>query len=151
MTKRINTSTFVYKKCSFKRFDLFSELKAINTTLIFYETAPRILKTLNVMLDVFKGREIAIAREITKLYEECIRGLPEELISHFSENPPKGEFVIMVAPPSEISCNDVDVEAILRTKLSEMPLKSAVKEIVSEYRLNKNEIYELALKLKDEK
>ena len=59
--------------------------------------------------------------------------------------------MIMVAPPSEISCNDVDVEAILRTKLSEMPLKSAVKEIVSEYRLNKNEIYELALKLKDEK
>lgn len=131
------------------RADLFNELKSIDTTLIFYETAPRILKTLNVMREVFSGREVAAARELTKMYEECVRGSIDELVSHFTTQEPRGEFVLMVAPPSEDTAPEVDVETELKKRMAIMPLKSAVKEVVEQFKLNKNEVYALALKIKE--
>lgn len=132
------------------REDLFNELASVNTTLVFYETAPRLLKTLSVASDIFKNREFAVAREITKLYEECRTGMPKDIISHFENNPPKGEIVFMVAPPTESNNEDIDLDTLLKEKLSENPLKTVVKEIVQEYKLNKNEVYRLAIKIKDE-
>ena len=133
------------------REDLFRELAPVDTTLVFYETAPRLLKTLTAAAPFFAGREFAVAREITKLYEECRSGSAEELIAHFEQNPPKGEIVLMVAPPAEKSRPAIDVENILSEKMAVMPLKSAVAECVKEYGLNKNEVYHLAVKLKNEK
>ena len=132
------------------REDLFRELYSLNSTLVFYETAQRIEKTLNVAQKYFQNREIAVAREITKLYEECLVGTAEELIQHFENNPPKGEMVLMVAPPNEMSISDIDVEALLKEKLKNTTLKSAVKEIADTYHLNKNNVYEQALKLKND-
>ena len=133
------------------REDLFKELAGINTTLVFYETAPRLLKTLKVAAEVFGKREFAVAREITKMYEECKSGMPEDVIAHFEKTPPKGEIVFMVAPPTEVEQPDIDVEKILRQKMQKAPLKTAVKETVEEYKLNKNEVYALAVKIKNEK
>ncbi len=62
----------------------------------------------------------------------------------------RGEMVLMIAPATEKDFSDLDIASLLRQKMAEMPLKSAVKEMVSAYGLNKNEIYELALKLKNE-
>lgn len=132
------------------RRDLFVRLKDIDTTLIFYETANRLLKTLDAIKDVFEGREIAIAREITKVYEECRNGTASELIDYYAENEPKGEIVLMIAPPIETARPNVDVEGLLRKELKQNTLKTAVKNIVAEYGLNKNEIYELALRIKNE-
>lgn len=56
----------------------------------------------------------------------------------------------MIAPAAEKDFSDLDIASLLRQKMAEMPLKSAVKEMVSAYGLNKNEIYELALKIKNE-
>lgn len=81
------------------RADLFAELTSVNTTLVFYETAPRLTKTLTAAAEFFRGRELAVAREMTKMFEECVNGGAEELIAHFTQNPPKGEIVLMVAPP----------------------------------------------------
>ena len=78
-----------------------NELKNLDSTLVFYETAPRILKTLPVMKKYFGTREIAVAREITKIYEECKNGSVDELLAYFTEHQPKGECVIMVAPPDD--------------------------------------------------
>lgn len=133
------------------REDLFRELAPIDTTLVFYETAPRLLKTLTAAAPFFAGREFAVAREITKLYEECRSGSAEELIAHFEQNPPKGEIVLMIAPPAENSYPKVDIEKVLVEKMSVIPLKSAVAECVKEYGLNKNEVYRLAVRLKNEK
>lgn len=133
------------------REDLFRELAPVDTTLVFYETAPRLIKTLTAAALFFAGREFAVAREITKLYEECRSGSAEELIAHFEQNPPKGEIVMMVAPPAENSRPIINVENILNEKMAVMPLKSAVTECVKEYGLNKNEVYRLAVKLKNEK
>ena len=132
------------------RKDLFDELKNINTTLVFYETAPRIIKSLEVMKDIFHTREIAVARELTKMYEECISGSAEQLIDYFNNKPPKGEFVIIVSPPTDNNNHEVDLVAILTEKLKNMPLKTAVKEVVEEYKQNKNDIYDLALRIKNE-
>ncbi len=132
------------------RKDNFEDLKNIKATLVFYETANRIIKTLTVAGEVFGGREMAVAREITKMYEECVNGTAEELIKHFEEKEPKGEMVLMIAPAEEKQNDEVDVTALLRKKLAEMPLKTAVKEIVGEYKLNKNDVYEQALRIKNE-
>lgn len=132
------------------RKDIFDELKSINTTLVFYETAPRIIKSLEVMKDIFHTREIAVARELTKMYEECISGSAEQLIDYFNNRAPKGEFVIIVSPPTDNDNHEVDLVAILTEKLKSMPLKTAVKEVVVEYKQNKNEVYDLALRIKNE-
>lgn len=133
------------------RKDLFLELKDINATLVFYETANRIVKTLNAAKEVFADREISVAREITKVYEECINGTADELILHFSSKEPKGEIVVMVSPPTEKDNKaELDIISLLKQELSRNSLKTAVKNIVSQYNLNKNEVYELALQVKNE-
>jgi 16S rRNA (cytidine1402-2'-O)-methyltransferase len=131
------------------RKDLLCELKNIQSTLIFYETAPRLIATLQAMEEVFQTREIAVARELTKLYEECINGTAAELISHFENNPPKGEIVIVVAPPSAEK-EPINIEDELRKKLKEMPFKQAVAEVSAISGVKKSDVYALGLKIKDE-
>ena len=134
------------------RTDSFLSVREINATIIFYETANRIQKTLEVAKEIFANREMAVAREITKVYEECINGTAEELLAHFSQHPPKGEMVLMIAPPNTSEKEkSIDIKAELARLMKEKSLKSAVKEIVETYNLNKNEVYEQALELKNEK
>lgn len=67
-------------------------------TMAFYESPYRVLKTLQQFAEVFgEDRQAATCREISKIYEECLRGTLAELIAHFKETAPKGEFVIIVA------------------------------------------------------
>ena len=84
------------------------------------------------------------------MYEDCRSGTAAELIAHFEANEPKGEMVLMIAPSGEELPVDIDVEALLREKMAETSLKSAVKSLVETYGLNKNEVYELALRIKNE-
>ena len=132
------------------RKDLFNSLKELDATLIFYETAPRILKTLNTAQEIFTNREMAVVREISKIYEETITGTASEIINIFNQKEPKGEMVFMIAPPSEKEFAQLDLDVLIRQKLQQLPLKTAVKELVSEYKLNKNEVYTRALELKNE-
>ncbi len=132
------------------RADLFEELKNINTTLVFYETAPRLLKTLDKASEIFGNREIAVARELTKMFEEVVYGNFEDITTHFTQNEPRGEFVLIIAPPQEKKSSADDIKEILRKRLGETSLKTAVKEISAEYKLPKNDVYAMALELKDE-
>ncbi|MCK4562421.1 MAG: 16S rRNA (cytidine(1402)-2'-O)-methyltransferase [Flavobacteriaceae bacterium] len=67
-------------------------------TMIFYESPHKLLKTLNHFAEYFgEDRAISVSRELTKLYEETIRGSIKELIIHFENKAPKGEFVVIVA------------------------------------------------------
>ena len=131
------------------RCDLFEEVVNINSTLVFYETAPRLVDTLDDMAKIFGLREIAVAREITKVFEECVNGTAEELKAHFSDKTPKGEIVVMVAPPTG-ETKMIDVKKELQARLNQMSLKDAVKEVADLSGQKKNEIYALALELKDE-
>ena len=132
------------------RADLFAELAGVNTTLVFYETAPRLTKTLAAAAEFFRGRELAVAREMTKMFEECVNGGAKELIAHFTQNPPKGEIVLMVAPPAAENKENIDLNGVLKELMKTMPLKSAVNEAVKTYGLNKNEVYRRAVEIKNE-
>jgi len=149
-TNRFMFAGFVPNKDS-AREKLFAELKNIDTTLIFYETAPRILKTLPVMQKYFGTREIAIAREITKIYEECKNGTAVELIDYYTEHQPKGECVIMVAPSQEkevLPQNELEIR--IKSALLTASLKDVAKSLSIELNMNKNEIYQMGLKIKNE-
>lgn len=132
------------------RSDLFNKLKGIDTTLVFYETANRIVKTLTAAVPVFGNRKMAVAREITKVYEECVNGTADELLNHFGTHEPKGEMVLMVAPPVQNPVAEIDLERVLKEELKQNSVKTAVKNVVELYGLNKNEVYNLALRLKNE-
>lgn len=74
-----------------------SEVKAEKRTLVFYEAPHRLLDTLRDMLSIFGNREIAVARELTKLHEEVINTTLEEAVSKYTKDAPKGEFVLIIA------------------------------------------------------
>jgi 16S rRNA (cytidine1402-2'-O)-methyltransferase len=131
------------------RIDLFSELKNINTTLVLYETANKLDKTLFAIEKIMPNREIAIVREITKIYEECISGFASELIDRIEENPLKGELVLVIEPPHEIEKADINLDDIIQNELKNHTLKEAVKIVSEKYGLKRNDVYEKALEIKN--
>ena len=130
------------------RKNTFLKYKNYDSTLIFYETANRLVKTLEVIKEIYTCREIAVVREITKLYEDCKSGNAEELIQYYTTNPPKGEIVLIISPTTENIV--VDYEDELKEELKKTTLKTAVKTITEKYNLNKNEVYQKALELKND-
>lgn len=71
-------------------------LKEEERSIVFYESPYRVIKALEQMLEIFGDRNCSVSRELSKLYEETVRGSFSEVITHFKTNPPKGEFVIVV-------------------------------------------------------
>ena len=80
------------------RMKRLAELRAEQRTLILYESPYRVVKCLEQLAEVFGAeRRVAVVREITKKFEECVRGTIDEVLAHFKAHEPKGEFVIVVA------------------------------------------------------
>ncbi|MBE6463202.1 MAG: 16S rRNA (cytidine(1402)-2'-O)-methyltransferase [Alphaproteobacteria bacterium] len=148
-TNRFMFAGFVPNKDK-ARFDFFNDLKNINSTIVVYETAIRLLKTLKTIKELMPNREISIVREITKMYEECINGTIEEICLQIENSPIKGEIVLVIAPClEEEKFEDIDVEKILIEELKESTLKDAVKKVSDTYKLKKSDVYEKALKIKN--
>lgn len=83
-----------------------SELQDEERTMIFYESPYRVLKTLQQFADYFgTDRQVSVCREISKIHEESVRGILAEVITHFTEHEPKGEFVIVVAGKNKKDIN----------------------------------------------
>ena len=131
------------------RRDLLEELAAIDTTLIFYETGPRLAKSLAAIDEVLPHREIAVARELTKLHEEVRRGLPSGLIAWFEANPPKGEIVLLVGPPIEIEPSQMDTDALLREALATMKTSQAAAHVAKATGRDRKTLYARAMELKE--
>lgn len=93
------TDRFIFENflpsSSAKRKKIFKEFLQEKRTIVFYETPHRIIKVLKEMDEVLRDVHIVIAREMTKLYEEFLRGTAKELLEHFSEKKPKGEMVVV--------------------------------------------------------
>jgi 16S rRNA (cytidine1402-2'-O)-methyltransferase len=78
-------------------------LAAQNKTIVFYESPHKILKTLKQCAEIFGAdRPASISRELTKMYEETLRGSLAELIDHFEETAPRGEFVLVIGPEAKM-------------------------------------------------
>jgi len=129
----------------------FAEVAATPATLAFYESGPRLAASLADMAVVFGDRAAVVARELTKFYEEARRGSLSELAAAYKEEgPPRGEIVVLVAPPSpEEAWDDARVDAALSVRLDEGPLKPLAAEIAEASGRPKRDIYARAIALKD--
>ena len=132
------------------RREHLDSLKKEQRTMIFYEAPHKLLTTLQDMAEVFgPDRPISLCRELTKLHEEVVRTTLGEAVEKYTETPPKGEFVLIVAgAPEEIRDAPSEADAAARVKaLLEQGLsrKDAVKQTAAELGLPKNTVYALAL------
>lgn len=100
------------------RLDTLAEFASLRATLVFYESGPRLSAMLADLATGLGNREAAVAREITKAYEECVTGSLETLSARYADAPPKGEIVVIVGPPGEAEPASADaVEEALRLAL----------------------------------
>src|SRR5215213_9082605 len=83
------------------RSEAIAELAGIRATLVFYESGPRLGGTLDALSEQLGPREAAVAREISKLHEECVTGTLADLAERYADAPPRGEIVILVGPPPD--------------------------------------------------
>ena len=94
-----------------QRRNKLETLKSFDGTLVLYESPYRIEKVLGELNEVFPERQIVLARELTKKFEEFLRGTPAELLEHTKKRSLKGEFVVMIAPATEIRRTSPDSES----------------------------------------
>jgi 16S rRNA (cytidine1402-2'-O)-methyltransferase len=129
------------------------KLKGLPFPIIFYEAPHRLPDMLPDLLAILGDRQASISRELTKKFEETRRGMLSELLDYFAENKPRGEFVVTVAGAEHVE-REIDEDDILRVlqnlTAAGLSRKSAVAQVSEEYRLPKNVVYRLALKLKPE-
>lgn len=133
------------------RREHLESLKSEQRTMIFYEAPHKLLTTLADMAEVFGGdRPLSLCRELTKLHEEVVRTTLSEALERYTENPPKGEFVLIVAgakPEEKEIPSETDAAARLAELIAQgLSRKDAVKQAAKELRLSKNAVYEIALK-----
>lgn len=137
---------FLSSKNSERKKEL-TNLKGEMRTLIFYESPHRLLKTLADMLNIFGNRKIAVARELTKYYEEVYRSDIEGAIESFSNRSIKGEFVLVVEG-AELVEEEVDIKAELIEYMDKgLSKKEAVKKLSAEKNLSKNLVYRKSLEI----
>ncbi|AXB78147.1 16S rRNA (cytidine(1402)-2'-O)-methyltransferase [Novosphingobium sp. P6W] len=130
------------------REDTLASLAAVPATLVFYETAPRLGASLAAIEAVLPGREVAVARELTKKFEECRTGAPSEIAAHYEAHPPKGEIVLLIAPPRDEAKGEVDVDALLLAALAEAKASQAAAAVAKATGLDRKTLYARAMELK---
>lgn len=114
----------------------------IRHTIIYYESPNRIMDTIKVLASVMPERQIAIVREITKIYEETIVGYPADLINI---EPPRGEIVIVVAPAPDKKMSDDEISEIVNDIVANST-KSAAAELAARAGISKKEAYKKLVK-----
>jgi len=133
------------------RKDYLLKIKNIESTIIFFESPNRIVKSLETILEIFGDRNIAICRELTKKFEEVITLKVSEAIKNLSSRDNiKGEIVIVIEGEVKKDKSQ-NLEAILKDALKSMSLSDAAKEISNYTNFSKKEVYNAALVLKDRK
>ena len=135
------------------RADILTELGPLQATVIFYETGPRLVRSLDAIANLWPGRVCAVARELTKLHEECRTGEAVQLARHYTEHPPKGEIVLLIGPPVVSPLDQVseaDVDDLLRAALQEMSVSKAAGKVAKTTGLDRQNLYSRAVELRRE-
>ncbi len=131
------------------RAEAIAELGAIRATLILYESGPRLGATLAALADQLGSRDAAVTREITKKFEEAVTGTLPALATRYADTPPKGEIVIVVAPPGEAPpASAEDADAALAEALTRLPAAKAAGEVAKRLGVDRKALYARALALK---
>lgn len=135
------------------RKEHLEEIKDDTRTLIFYEAPHKLLRTLKDMLEILGDREIVLARELTKKFEEFFRTTIKMAIERYEETPPKGEFVLIVKGrdredvEEEKRASLPKPEELIKKYYAEgMKGKELVKKVAEETRMPSREVYDIYLK-----
>jgi len=134
-----------------KRRERLASLRDERSVLIFYESPNRLVATLEDMAEILGDREAVVARELTKLYEEFVRGSLTFLAERFRERKVRGEVVVIVAPAAEQQEREgFSVSSLLQNLLTsgDISLKDAVKRVALETGAPRGEVYDEALRVK---
>lgn len=126
---------------------MLEELRTARQTLVFFESGPRLADSLADMAAVLGPRPAAVARELTKLYEECVRGSLPELATDPRCQSPKGEIVAVVGPGEAVEASEADVDAALTEALTRLPPGEAASEVSKALNLPRKPLYQRALAL----
>lgn len=133
------------------RKDVLEKWSDVPSTLMAFESAPRLVKSLHDIAAVLGGREVAVVREITKLYEEVRKATPEQLIEYYNEvGLPKGEIVLVIAPPGEKTYSEADIENLIRIELKLNSVKAAAGIVAEKTGKKKSDLYNIAVQISKE-
>lgn len=131
------------------RGETIAEVASIRATLVFYESGPRLSAALTALAEGLGDREAAVAREITKKFEECVTGSLTQLAARYADAPPKGEIVVVVAPPGEAPpATAEDADAALAEAITRLPASKAAGEVAKRLGLDRKTLYARALAMK---
>ena len=125
-----------------------AEIGGTAATLVLFEAPSRVAATLGDIAAVLGTREVAVARELTKLHEEVRRGSAGDLATTFAETGARGEFVILVAPGTTAEPSDDDINARLTAALEMLSLRDAVQAVSEAHGVPRARVYDLALAIK---
>lgn len=126
-----------------------AEAAVFRGSLIFYESGPRLAATLAALQSGLGDREAAVAREISKRFEEAVTGPLSTLAARYANAPPKGEIVIIVGPPPEAGpAAQEDVDAALAEALTRLPPAKAAGEVAKRLGADRKALYARAMELK---
>ena len=133
------------------RVETLTELGQVKATLVFYEAGPRLAASLSAIAETYGDREVAVARELTKKFEEVVTGTASELAARYAAQEPKGEIVLIIGPPADDVAYDTgDVDAALREALDTMSAAKAAGVIAKRFGLERSDVYTRATQLKSQ-
>lgn len=131
------------------RGDALDEVAGLRATLVFYESGPRLSESLSAMATHLGARDAAVCREISKAFEETVTGPLSDLAARYADAPPKGEIVVIVAPPGEAPpASEEDADAALREALTRLPVSKAAGEVAKKLGLDRRALYARAMEWK---
>ena len=135
------------KSSARKRF--LTEFEAVPATMVFYESPKRILASLKDMIEVYgAGRAVSVCRELTKKFEEVVRGSLQDAVDNFAARDSiKGEIVVVLGPPIAKEISEDDITAALEIALGKMRVKDAANIVAEQFNLPRKEVYARALAL----
>ena len=132
------------------RADAIAEVGSVRATLILYESGPRLAATLAALAQGLGDREAAVAREISKTFEETVSAPLSVLAARYADAPPKGEIVVIVAPPGDAQPpSEADADALLRDALERLSVGRAASEVAKATGLPRRDLYARAMALKE--
>lgn len=130
------------------RADAIRDIAEVRATLVIYESGQRLGETLGALRKQLGQREAVIARELTKLHEECVAGTLTDLAERYVEAMPKGEIVIVVGPPMEAEpVSDRDLDRLLGVAMQRLSPSRAAAEVAEELGIPRKRAYARALDL----
>ncbi|MET3825890.1 16S rRNA (cytidine1402-2'-O)-methyltransferase [Sphingomonas sp. PvP055] len=126
-----------------------AEVATVRATLVLYESGPRLGATLAALAEGLGDREAAVTREITKHFEEAVTGTLSMLAARYADAPPKGEIVVVVAPPgAPEAASAEDADTALTEALTRLSTGQAASEVAKKLGLDRKTLYARALELK---